>query len=243
MRVFASAALFAASLAASACSDGPTDPRGLARGETLLQVSATGESETKPDEARFTAGVSSIGASAKEATEANNRTMNKVIAALEALGISKDDMQTRALSVARIDWGRNKGRYEANNQVEVRVRKGDTVGAAVSATTQAGANVLSGPDLRISDIEMARRGAYIAAYKAALTRAEAYAEAANLRIARVLIIRDGGSAPVGPMPYGAEMAEQAASPPPPVKVSAPPVMAGMTTSTVSVSVDFALAAK
>jgi uncharacterized protein len=240
MRCFISLGLIAM---LAACSGGRPDARGLARGETLLQVSATGESETKPDEARFTAGVSSIGASAKEATEANNKTMNKVIAALEALGIPKDDLQTKALSVSRIDWGRNKGRFEATNQVEIRVRKGETVGAAVSATTQAGANVLSGPDLRISDIEMARRGAYIAAYKAAHTRAEAYAEAAGLKIKRVLIIRDGGSAPVGPMPYGAEMAMEASAAPPLIMPAPPPVLQGKTTSTVNVSVDFALSAK
>lgn len=228
----------------SACSAKETDPRGLVKGETLLSVSATGESETKPDEARFTVGVSSIRPTSKAATEANNVTMNKVIDALAKLGIAKDDLQTRALTINRIDWGKNKNQFEAVNQVEVRVRKAETVGEAVSAATQAGANVMSGPDLKIGDIEKARRGAYIAAYKAALTRAEAYAEAANLKIARVLTIRDGGQPVQGPMPYGVEadamMAETVA--PPPV-VRAPPVLAGTTTSTVSVSVDFALSAK
>ncbi len=228
-----------------ACSGKETDPRGLVRGETLLSVSATGESETKPDEARFSAGVSSIGATAKDATEANNKIMNKVIAALEALGVKREDLQTQSLNVARIDWGRNKGRFEATNQVQVRMRNAEKVGEAVLATTQAGANVLSGPTLRISDIEMARRGAYIAAYKAAKTRAEAYAEAAGLKIARVLTIRDGGQSMPGPMPYGIEadaMAEATAPPPAPIS-AAPPVLAGQTTSTVSVSVDFALAAR
>jgi uncharacterized protein len=227
------------------CSSKEADTRGLNRGETLLSVSATGESETKPDEARFTVGVSSIRPSAKAATEANNLTMNKVIDALAKLEIAKDDLQTRALTVNRIDWGKNKNQFEAVNQVEVRVRKAEIVGEAVSAATQAGANVMSGPDLKIGDIEKARRGAYIAAYKAALTRAEAYAEAANLKIARVLTIRDGGQPVQGPMPYGVDAsamtAEQAA--PPPIVTKAPPVLAGTTTSTVSVSVDFALSAK
>src|SRR3546814_3219801 len=45
-------------LALGACGDRPADPRGVEHDETLLSVSATGRSETRPDEARFTAGVS-----------------------------------------------------------------------------------------------------------------------------------------------------------------------------------------
>jgi uncharacterized protein len=228
-----------AALALAGCGRPAADPRGVDRDETLLQVSATGRAETRPDEARFTAGVSSIAGSAAAATEANNRTMNAVFAALEALGVARDNMQTRALTVGRIDYGPNRGRFEANNMVEVRVRDVNKAGAAVAATTQAGANVVSGPDLRVSDTEAASRSAYAAAYKAARARAEAYAEAAGLKIARVLAIRDGGDSG-RPIPYYGE----AASPPPVVAQSAaPPVSAGLSTSEVRVSVDFALEAK
>lgn len=226
-------------LALAGCNKPAADPRGVNHDETLLQVSAIGRAETRPDEARFIAGVSTIGASAAAATETNNATMNKVVAALTALGIAKDDLQTRSLTVSRIDYGRNRGRFEASNTVEVRVRKVDSAGAAVAATTQAGANVVSGPDLRVSDTEAANRSAYAAAYKAARARAEAYAGAAGLKIARVLAIRDGGD-PGRPIPYGyearADMMPQAAN-------AAPPVSAGLTESEVRVGVDFALTAK
>ena len=85
-------------------------------------MSATGRSETKPDEARFTAGVSTIAASAEAATQRNNETMTKVTDALKAFGVAGKDLQTRQLTVNRIDWGANKGKYEAVNQVEVRMR-------------------------------------------------------------------------------------------------------------------------
>ncbi|RHW17798.1 DUF541 domain-containing protein [Sphingomonas gilva] len=228
----------AAALALAGCGRPAPDPRGVDRDETLLQVSAAGRAETRPDEARFAAGVSSIAASAAAATQANNEAMNKVFAALEALGIGRDDMQTRALSVSRIDYGRNRGQFEANNMVEVRVRKVDGVGAAVAAATQAGANIVSGPDLRISDTEAASRSAYAAAYKAARARAETYADAAGLKIARVLAIRDGGD-PGRPIPYYGGMAAPEAV----AQAAAPPVSAGTTTSEVRVSVDFALSAK
>src|SRR3546814_12649002 len=76
-------------LALGACGDGPADPRGVEHDETLLSVSATGRSETRPDEARFTAGVSTIDASAEDATRRNNETMPKVTEALKAFKSEK----------------------------------------------------------------------------------------------------------------------------------------------------------
>ncbi|MEK5750087.1 SIMPL domain-containing protein, partial [Acinetobacter nosocomialis] len=75
-------------LALTACGDGPRDPRGVDRNETLLSVAATGKSEARPDEARFTVGVNTIAASAAEATRRNNETMAKVSAALKGFGVA-----------------------------------------------------------------------------------------------------------------------------------------------------------
>jgi hypothetical protein len=88
----------------------------------LLQVSATGRSDSRPDEGRFTVGVSTNAASAAAASTGNNTTMTRVIAGLERLGIKSDDVQTRSVTLQRIDYGRETGRFVANNLVEVRVR-------------------------------------------------------------------------------------------------------------------------
>lgn len=225
-------------LALGACGDKAPDPRGVGHDEALLSVSATGRSETKPDEARFTAGVSTIAGSADAATQKNNETMTKVTDALKAFGVAGKDLQTRQLTVSRIDWGANKGKYEAVNQVEVRMRAVDKVGEAVAATTQAGANVLSGPTLRVSDQEAATKSAYASAYRAARARADAYAGAAGLKIDRVLTIRDGGdSAP--PVAYAADAANYEAA----AQSAAPPFNPGVSESQVSVRVEFALSEK
>ena len=227
-------------LALAACSERAPDPRGVEHDETLLSVSATGRSETRPDEARFTAGVSTIAASAEDATRRNNETMTKVTEALKTFGVAAKDLQTRQLTVNRIDWGANKGKFEAVNQVEVRMRAVDKAGEAVAATTQAGANVLSGPTLRVSDQEAATKSAYATAYRAARARAEAYAGAAGLQIDRVLTIRDGGdSGP--PMPYYEMDAANRVSPQ--AVAAAPPFNPGVSESQVSVRVDFALSKK
>jgi uncharacterized protein YggE len=226
--------------ALGACSEKPADPRGVGRDEVLLQVVASGRVDTRPDEARFTAGVQTNAATASAASAGNNDVMNRVAAALSRLGIKEDDLQTRQITLQRIDYGPERGRFRADNLIEVRVRDMKRAGEAIAATTEAGANVLSGPNMTVSDPEAANRSAYAQAYKAARARAEAYAAAAGLKVTRVLAIRDTGGEG-GPAPYygsvtmdaSAEMARP---------VSAPPMRPGMNSSEVRVRADFALTA-
>ena len=230
--------LILSALALSACSSEP-DPRGVGRDEVLLQVSASGRADTRPDEARFSAGVETIAGSAAEASSRNAATINKVLAAVEALGVKEDDFRTRSVTLRRIDYGADKGKFQAHNVVEVRVRDMDKAGEAIAAATQAGANILSGPNLTVSDPEAASRSAYAQAYKAARARAEAYAEAAGLKVARVLAIRDAGQTVLAPQ-YDMIVPQEArpVSAPPP-----PPIRGGMQQSEVQVRADFALAPK
>jgi uncharacterized protein len=248
MRAGSYLAVGIAALALSACGSGGGgkhgDPRGVDHDETLLSLSATGDAEAVPDLATIMIGVETFGPDAKSANEANSRKAATIAAALAKFGVEERDIQTANLSLNRIDYGPRKGQYQASNTLTVRLRDVPRAGEAVAAATAAGANVLQGPALRIDDPEKANRGAYIAAYRAARTRAEAYAEAAGMKIARVLAIRDGGQGGGYPMPIDA-MAEAAAAPPPPVAVSAPPpsIRPGTTRTRVTVQVDFALEEK
>ena len=234
--------LFLACLGLGACAQSEPDPRGVGRDEVLVQILASGRADTRPDQARFTAGVETIAASSAEASRRNSEVINRVLAALEPLGVRKDDVQTRNVSLSRIDFGPNRGRFQASNMIEVRMRDVERAGEAIGRTTEAGANVLSGPNLVVSDREAASRSAYAAAYRAARARADAYAAAAGLSVARLLVIRDSQSAgPPRPYPYAvsdAAATEQAAPPP-----SGPIVRAGMNESEVTIRVDFALAPK
>jgi uncharacterized protein len=225
----------------SACSggSGKSDPRGVDHDETLLSVSATGRSETRPDMATFLAGIETFGATGPEASKANETKMNALVDALEKKGVSEKDIQTQAVTIERLDWGPKKGLYQATNQVSVRVRKVDEASAAIGAATGAGANILDGPTLSQSDPEKGRLSAYGNAYKAARARADAYAQAAGMSVSRVLAIRDGGATDA-PEPYyeAAADAAKAAS-----TTSAPPIRAGTDINIVTASVDFALGPK
>ena len=225
-------------LALPACGGRPPhgDPRGVDRDEVLVQVSASGRTDTRPDEAMFTAGVSTIAPTAAAASAGNNQTINRVVTALRGLGVREQDVQTQSITLGRVEYGPNRGRFEAANRIAVRVRDLGKAGQAIAATTEAGANVLSGPNLRVADPEAAGRGAYAQAYRAARARAAAYAQAAGHRVARVLAIRDAGNDQGPPMmAMNMEMADMARAAEP------PPVMAGENRSEVRIRVDFALA--
>ena len=229
-----------------ACQASAPDPRGVEKGETFLTISATGRAENRPDEARLRLGVTSQGPDAGRASQLNREKMERVAAALTRLGVKPDDLQTQDLSLARIDYGRERGQFRASNIVEVRLTDMARVGEAVTAVTEAGANVIGGPSLRVSDRETANRSAYAAAFKAARARAEAYGEAAGLKIVRVVNIVDGGEYGVPPMPVpmiertmDASAAVQVSAPPPPPESGAP-FSAGVNRTEVRVRVDFAL---
>lgn len=246
--------LLLAPLALAACGDQPTDPRGVDRAETLLSVSASGQSESRPDRARFQAGIETRANTARQASTANGEKIAVIVAALRALGINERDIQTRTVSVQRIEYGPQRGQFQAANVVEVTLREPDKSGEAIAAVTEAGANIVSGPDLSMTDPEATANLAYADAYKAARARAEAYAKAAGMEISRVLYIRDAGGTQGQTYLRGAEMVEQSAvdarlsnqavpvAPPPP-PVSMPGMMVGTSRSDVYIQVDFALRAK
>ena len=240
----------------SACGDTVYDPRGVEKAETLLSVSASGQADTRPDEAYFQAGVQNWAANAEAASQETQDDIEEIVASLRELGIAEEDIQTSAVNVQRIDWGDRRGQFQASNTLSVRVREIDTAGAAVTAATGVGANIVSGPDLRLSDPEAAANTAYANAYTAALARAEAYADAAGMEVSRVLYIRDAGGQQGNRWIAGAQataMDAAAAAPPPPVapqvvrtqpmpeeEARSSTIMPGQTTSSVNVQVDFAL---
>ena len=242
-------------LALAACGDRAADPRGIDRDETLLSVSASGHAESRPDKAEFQAGIETWARTAREASAANAKKIAEIVDALKASGVAEKDIQTRAVTVQRIDYGDRRGQFQAFNVVNVTLRNADKTSAAVTAVTEAGANIVSGPNLSMTDPEATANLAYADAYKAARKRAEAYARAAGMEVARVLYIRDAGgqqgntyfraaaaTAIDAAMPRPEEAAP-AAPPPPPIARTAPGVMIGTTNSDVFIQVDFALREK
>lgn len=206
---------------------------------TLLSVSAEGKVEGRPDMATINLGVQTEGQTAQAALQANSQRMTVLIAALRRSGIAERDIQTSNVSVnPQQQYRENQPPittgYQANNTVTAKIRNIDNTGRVIDATVAAGGNTVNGvyfsyqnPD---AQMDVARRNAITEARR----RAEIYASALNMHVARVVAVQEGGGySPPIPMPM-ARMAAQADAAPP------PPVEPGQIETTANVSVTFEL---
>lgn len=214
--------------------------------ETTLQINAEAKINQAPDMAYISAGVTEERATASEAMSAQSASMNGVFKALAAAGIASKDLQTSGLSLyPRYDYlevkqrdGSTRGEqklagYVATNQVTARVRNLDTLGATIDSLVKAGGNTFSGVTFAIEDDKQIKNTARTQAMKDALAKAELYASAAGLKVARIVTINEGYEyAPQPQMMARAEMAMDASAP--------TPVAGGEIGVTASVSVLFEL---
>jgi uncharacterized protein YggE len=178
-----------------------------------ITVTGVGKITSVPDEAAFTIGVQTQGATAREALAANSEQMRRVIDAVEAAGVAKEDIKTQDVSVSAnyADEGRIDG-YSARNSVLVTVRDLAKAGPILDAASNAGANEVYGPMLSRSDEDELQAKALRGAVEDARKKAEALADAAGVRLGAVTAITEGASG--GPQPYydGAMRLEKSEAP-------------------------------
>ena len=224
----------------AACADSDSALK-IQKGETLLEVGASANYETVPDEARFSVGVETLAANGPAASKANDAIMQKLASELTKLNIEAGDVQTRNISINRITYGKDRGKFRANNLVDITVKDTDVVSKAIAAATSVGGNVVNGPNFQVSDPEKAKLENFKKAFSAARAKAEAYAEAANLKIGRVIHITDSSANQSSSnYSYDTEIyLEEAAAD----EAEGPPVYAGTSKDNISVNVRFALVAK
>lgn len=178
-----------------------------------LTVNGQGTATAAPDIASIRAGVETDGATAAEALAANSALAAKIIAALKAAGVAPRDIQTSGLNVQPLygDMPRTQEApqvpqvvgYRVSNTVAVTIRALDGMGATLDDLVAAGANRIDsvsfgfGDDAAVSD--EARRRAVADARRSA----DVLAEAAGVKLVRVLSVSDGGS--FQPQPMGGAM--------------------------------------
>jgi len=166
-----------------------------------ITVSASGSVAVEPDQARITSGVTAEGPSAREALNANNQAMQKVVGELKSAGIDAKDIQTSSFRVeprytrpaegqsAKIDG------YSVTNEVQVLVRDLDKLGDILDRLVTAGANQSAGLSFEVSKAETALDEARKEAVANARRRAELYAAAAGATVGEVLTITEGDVSP------------------------------------------------
>ncbi len=204
-------------------------------------ITATGEGRVTavPDMAMVSLGVQTDADTASTALTENSVKLAAVIERLKAAGIEPRDVQTSGLSLGpRYDYSKQDGTppavvgYTASNMVTVRVRALDTVGSVLDGVVADGANTLNGLSFGLAEDRAALDEARRLAVKDAAAKAALYAEAAGVKLGRVISIGEAGTfAPPMPMAMEAGFAKSADV----------PVAPGEMTLSASVSVVYSIA--
>lgn len=202
-----------------------------------LVVTGEGEKAVPPDLAVVTMSVMRQAATASDALDADNDAMATVIASMKAAGIADRDLQTSGLRIMpqysnpRSDAADQTPKitgYQVTNTITVRVRDLDKVGEIIDRSVKLGVN--QGGDISFTndDPSAALTEARKRAVADALARARTLAEAAGVKLGRILSIsEEPGSR--GPQPLSLKAVRFAA---------AVPIAAGENTYRVDVKITF-----
>jgi uncharacterized protein len=202
-------------------------------------ISVTGEATVSvaPDLAQIDGGVTSDGKTAREASEANNAAMGKVLLALKGAGIEEKDYQTSRLSLQPQYAPNRTGSspitgYRASNRVTIRLRDVTKVANVIDVLVSAGANDIGGINFTVSQPSKHLDEAREKAVADARRKAEIFAKAAGVTLGEPLSISEEGAP--APMFRGKMAAPMAAG---------APVAQGEETLSVTVGVSWAIKAK
>lgn len=171
-------------------------------------ISVTGEGKiaVAPDIAELSFGVTTgPRPTAKDATERIASDMNKVLAAVKALGIDEKDIRTESFYLnPSYDWadGRQRLRgYEATQSLRVKVRDLEKVGDVLAAATNNGANQAGGVNFTVDDLEGKRTEARTQAIADAKQKAETLADQLGERLGDVQSFQENGGGWYPPVAY------------------------------------------
>ncbi len=205
-----------------------------------IVVVGEGSARISPDTAVLNVGLETRADSAGEALTLVTERSTAVLAAAKAQGVPDADLQTHGLALRpQVDQqGRRVIGYNASYWLELHIRDVATAPGVVDAVSQAAGDALrlGGFHLAASATEAARAEAGAHAVKDARRRAEALAQAAGVRVGRVLSIAEAGVATPAPGPRLHRVATASASP-----GAAVPVEVGSEELTARLTVRFEMA--
>jgi uncharacterized protein len=208
--------------------------------QPAISVSGEANVSVAPDLAQVEGGVTSEAKTAREASEANNAAMGKVLLALKGAGIDEKDYQTSRLSLqpqfatSPKVAERTPGivSFRASNRVTVKIRDVTKVANVIDVLVGAGANDIGGIHFTVTQASKVLDEAREKAIADARRRAEIYAKAAGVTLGEPIgISEEGAPTPVFRGKVAAPMAAGA------------PVAQGEETLSVTVSVSWAIKAK
>ena len=167
-------------------------------------ISVTGEASISvpPDIVEIDAGVTTEAKTARDAVEANNTQMGKVLLALKSASVAERDYQTSRLSLTPLMSTRTPTSqnpqivgYTARNRVSIRLRDVTKVASVIDTLISAGVNDMGGIAFSVSNASKLLDDARAEAVADAKRKAAIYAKAANVTLGNAISISEDGGAP------------------------------------------------
>lgn len=175
---------------------------GVPETRDMISVEGVGKVTVVPDVATFTLGVMTEKSLVAEAQKENTTKMNKIIAALKAMGIDEKDIQTNQYNVyPQYNWVDNRQSlrgYQVTQDLTVKVRDLDKVGEVFAKAGDLGANNVGGLQFTVDDVEKSKSEARLAAVADAKEKAKQLADASGMRLGKIVGYWEN---PSGVMPY------------------------------------------
>lgn len=181
--------------------------------ERTMTVSGQAEVMATPDRARINLGAEAQESDASEATAKVNSIMNGALANIKKLGVKDDAIQTTQVNLYPVYANRKTGdnsppsvvAYRATNAVQVTVDDLSLVGKVLDVGNAAGANVANGVNFELKDDTLSKAQALRKAAAEARTKAQALADALDVRLVELSTVNEGGVNVVYPRAFGGAM--------------------------------------
>jgi uncharacterized protein len=186
----------------------------------LHTIRASGEAtiSAQPDQARITVGVTTIAATAEEASSQNAAKIASTLNSLKSLVKSAGEMRTTSYSVEpQYKYVTGKAPaisgYQANQTIQLTLNDVQLVGKVIDAASGAGANNINQIEFRLKDDHAVKEQALAKATADAKSNAETIAKALGVTVTGVAYAETNEAEPIRPRAMPMMMKAQASDAP------------------------------
>lgn len=205
-----------------------------------LAVTGFATTSVKPDKVTLSLGVETTNHTAKAALDSNSKSMNKVIEALLAAGVKKNETSTSSFSISP-NYNYSNGRNEitgftAANSIQVESSNIANVSGWLDTAVSAGTNTVNSIDFALSDQKLVeiKNGLIKMAIDDARNKANFAAFSLGLKVIGVksIILNELSPTPPPPIPFALQQT------PGPASAGGTPIISGQQKISESVSITF-----
>lgn len=182
------------------------------KSEDSFAVQGSAVVYAKADIANITVGLKTeVKKTAAEATLDNSKTMNNILEVVRGLEIEDKDIKTTSYNLRPVyNWTESRGQelkgYEVSQNVTLKVRNLENIGAIIEKTTSVGANQVGDINFTIDDEYELKNEARKMAIEKAKEKAGLIASQAGLKLGKLKGVSETSYNPIMPM-YSNSMKE------------------------------------